>query len=163
MSIMELGALGEFVGAIAIVVTLVFVLVQLRQATSAVRTEALCSVSLAFNEANLAWGTDKEVAEIVRVGVTDFDSLDATEQFQYVALYRTVIGVYWNLFQLYKIGAVPTAYWIAQAKSAAEVIQQSYGARFVANNQMYADLWEELKQYEGSSGSADFWVDSESS
>lgn len=37
MTLMELGALGEFVGAIAVVVTLVYLAVQIRQSNQAMR------------------------------------------------------------------------------------------------------------------------------
>ena len=40
MSIMELGALGEFVGSIAVVITLIYLALQLKQNTSSVRANA---------------------------------------------------------------------------------------------------------------------------
>ena len=39
MTIVELGALGEFIGAVAVLVTLIYLAVQLRQNTEAIRAQ----------------------------------------------------------------------------------------------------------------------------
>ncbi|GAF93200.1 unnamed protein product, partial [marine sediment metagenome] len=66
-----IGAVGEIVGALAVVITLIFLTIQIRQSTAAVRH----STSRGIQEDANAWRfkiiESEEVSELFRKGLTD--------------------------------------------------------------------------------------------
>ena len=80
MSIMELGALGEFVGSIGVVATLAYLAVQIRQNTRATSTASHHAITDSLNQGNLAMARDGELAQIWVSGLTDRRSLSEVER-----------------------------------------------------------------------------------
>lgn len=80
MTIFELGALGEFVGSIAVVLTLIYLALQIRQNT---RTNQHTAFHEALRDQIAALNllsTHAELNEIIYKGLADFDSLPVDEQ-----------------------------------------------------------------------------------
>ena len=68
-----LGNIGDFVGGIAVIATLVYLAVQVRQNTQQLRASAL-STSTAANVAfNYSLGTDPGAARVFQVGLEEGD------------------------------------------------------------------------------------------
>ena len=64
MTIMELGAIGEFIGAIAVVVTLIYLAFQMRQNTNALKLNTARSVTEELQEMFSLLASNQELAEI---------------------------------------------------------------------------------------------------
>ncbi|MCZ6460042.1 MAG: hypothetical protein O6766_11860, partial [Gammaproteobacteria bacterium] len=64
MSITELGALGEFLGSIGVLLTMVYLAVQIRQNTSTIRMNAEQEKSKWWNSFNQELALDGELIEI---------------------------------------------------------------------------------------------------
>jgi len=62
MTIIELGALGEFFGSIAVVATLIYLVIHLRQNTDALRTTVEESISRSSQEMIMAAPNDELLA-----------------------------------------------------------------------------------------------------
>ena len=126
MTLMELGALGEFVGAIAVVATLVYLAVQIRQNTRAMeetkrlalaqtyqlRAEALASM---LTQAATSEQLGAIIVKLVEAGYPDdlsvFEQLTATE----LGLFRQwhiAQRTHWdNLFYQYQQGFLDQEYY----------------------------------------------------
>jgi hypothetical protein len=80
LSIQDLGALGEFVGSLVVLVTLAYLAVQTRQAKQIAASETARGVVADFA---LIWSEiihDTGFAETLTRGINDWDSQSATEQ-----------------------------------------------------------------------------------
>ena len=84
MTIIELGALGEFFGAIAVVVTLIYLAIQLRHSTAATRASTAQALADSINASNLMLAGDPELAKLYQTGkFGDWNSLTPDEQFRW--------------------------------------------------------------------------------
>jgi hypothetical protein len=83
-----IGAIGEILGAAAVVASLAYLAVQIRQNTRSVRSSSFHAVADSFNQLNSALASDRELARIFRRGSEDLTQLDVDEhtQFTYFAL-----------------------------------------------------------------------------
>ena len=78
-----IGAVGEVVGAAAVVVSIVYLAVQIRQNTSSTRSAVESEIALAL--ANAAFeGADGPIPEIMFRGLGDFDKLNDEEKARFV-------------------------------------------------------------------------------
>ena len=101
-----IGAIGEIVGAIAVVLTLGYLAVQIRQNTRAVRAASHHAVTDSFNRINAVIGADASVGRIVRIGRTGIDNLTEDEQVSLGYLYLSFFRVFETLHYQHEIGTV---------------------------------------------------------
>lgn len=78
-----MGAIGEIVGAVGVLVTLGFLLHQLRQNTKALRADGFRSTAVMIHHPTTLMIQDAEVAEIHARGNEDYLSLDPVEKDRY--------------------------------------------------------------------------------
>ena len=83
MTIFELGALGELVGAILLFGSLIFVGLQIRQNSNSVKAAAVQSVLESLTLPMQVGAASRETAKVIVQGQIDFESLDEDEQFQF--------------------------------------------------------------------------------
>jgi hypothetical protein len=115
MSLEDLGNIGEFIAALAVVVSLIYLAVQIRQNTRSVRAStyqvAVGSISDWSREVSL----DSNAPRIFSVGCIDPDQLTADERlqlyFQLVSLFRN----YENLFYQHHQGMIEDSAWVGWA------------------------------------------------
>lgn len=81
MTLQDLGALGEVVGAVAVVLTLLYVAAQIRQNTRSLRSATSIAVNQALAEINGRWVANADGFTDVWVrGCADLGSLDPVER-----------------------------------------------------------------------------------
>ncbi|NNL85227.1 MAG: hypothetical protein HKP27_06215, partial [Myxococcales bacterium] len=79
MDIMELGAIGELVGGVAVIASLIFVGLQVRQSNVVARDMSVRSIANEVGQIFLKT-CDPQLARVVRRGVCDFDRLTNNEK-----------------------------------------------------------------------------------
>ncbi len=79
LSLSEITGIAEIIGSIAIVVSLIFVGLQIRQNTRQVETSSI-QAGLAYVESINNLTANPETAEVVMKGVNDFNSLSPIEK-----------------------------------------------------------------------------------
>ena len=108
MSIIELGALGEFVSATAILITLVFLIVQLRQTTVSVRSASRGNSAIAIAELDRDIAKDPELAKIFhRSFATEPVEYSELEWFRFVTAARSMIGLFEDQYIQSTVGTAP--------------------------------------------------------
>ena len=106
MTVQDLGSIGEFVAAIATLITLVYLARQIRQNTRSVRRSAFQEASRDLAECIDLLVRDPELCRIWFAGARDFDSLPKEER-QRFGLYLTgVMRRYENLLFQIEEGAL---------------------------------------------------------
>lgn len=145
-----IGAIGEIVGALAVVVTLVYLVIQIRQNTAAVATATYESTMTGFNDINVVVASDPELASLLDRGTQSPDALSAEEITQFNFLLRCYANQWWKLLKLHERGSLSAEDWSVFAREAAQFLDQPGCRPFRAQNALFADLYAELDQHKGS-------------
>ncbi len=110
MTIMELGAIGEFIGAIAVVVTLIYLAFQMRQNTNALKLNTAGSVTEELQEMFALLASNQELAEIF-VTASQESSLQGAERVRFNTFTHNLVRVYENAFLQWRAGVIDPAHW----------------------------------------------------
>ena len=86
MTLSELGSLGELVGGIAVIGSLIYLATQVRQATQWQRIESFQGALGRVNDWHRSIATNGDVARIYLDGCADFNSLDPAERARFHSL-----------------------------------------------------------------------------
>jgi hypothetical protein len=113
MSLQDLGNIGEFIGAVGVVASLIYLAFQIRQNTKAVRRTAHISAVEAFNHLSSLIVQDPEIARILRTGVLDPDKLNEDERVRFERLASILITNLENLFFQHRDGLLEAERWEA--------------------------------------------------
>ena len=144
-----IGAVGELLGASAVLVTLIYLAVQIKQNTSAVATATYESTMTGFNDINIVVAGNPALATVLDRGCQNPDSLNNEEVVQFNFLLRCYTNQWWKLFKLYERGSLPESEWSIFAKEAAQFLEQPGCKPFCEQNALFADLYTELDKYKG--------------
>lgn len=115
MTIMELGAVGEFIGAIAVVVTLIYLAIQVRQNTNALKLSTTQSVTEELQDMYALLASSQELTEVL-VKASRESELHGTERGRYSAFTSNLIRVYENAFLQKRAGVIDQAHWVGMTR-----------------------------------------------
>ena len=112
-----LGNIGDFVGGIAVILTLIYLAVQIRDNTRSTRLAAMQSTMLSAQNVGKLPAQDRDLARVVRVGLAAPDDLDEDEfqQFRYYLI--GYLRVHEDMFVQHKAGVIDDETWLARASS----------------------------------------------
>lgn len=77
------GAIGEVLGALVVIATLLYLARQVTQQGAAAASDAMASWLSDYNSLVLQMFRDRDSSEIIRRGLTDFHELDGTDQMRF--------------------------------------------------------------------------------
>ncbi|MEN8376602.1 MAG: hypothetical protein ABFS34_14235 [Gemmatimonadota bacterium] len=106
------GAIGETVGAIAVVITLVYLASQIRQQNRESRIAAVHELNEAFR-ASITSFQDLGLAEVFSRGKTDFEALSEPDRLRFIAMIQGVFRVWEDAFYQYDAGRLDPRIWTA--------------------------------------------------
>ena len=132
-----IGALGEIIGAGAVVVSLIYLAVQIRGQSSEARTAGMHAVSQGFRDGIGSLAEIPHVAKIWIKGNEDFASLTDEELVQMFAVAQCNFRVWEEAFRLYRNGRLDNDIW--------EGITKQY-ASFLAH-QGFKHVWKFRRAY----------------
>ncbi len=92
MTIQDLGSIGELVAAIATVVTLVYLAIQIRANTTAIKAEGRRAGLAAGTPIRVALAQDRELARVFNTGLGDFEKLDAEDKTRFAFLMGDILA-----------------------------------------------------------------------
>ena len=92
------GAIGEIMGALVVIVTLIYLSRQLKLHATATTSETMGSWQTDYNVLVLELFKDRAAAEIIRRGLTDFESLDGNDKMRFHAWTITLLLNSQNIF-----------------------------------------------------------------
>ena len=109
MSIIELGALGEFVGSIGVVATLIYLAVQIRKNSKQLRLSSIQSANEKFAALITDTLQDPVKLEAFRDGLESYSSLQPGQQASFHSLVFNSMTAYRNNAELFHAGVLPSA------------------------------------------------------
>jgi hypothetical protein len=139
-----IAAIGEILGALAVVVTVAYLAVQVRQNTASVSTSTYESVVSGFNRINLSIAEDEELASLFQRGLYEPDSLTENEGVRFAFVMRAASNEFQKLIRLKETGALSAQEWERMGREAGQVFRTPGGRIFREGHASYADLFEEI-------------------
>jgi hypothetical protein len=117
MSLEDLGNIGEFVAAVAVVVSLIYLAVQIRQNTRSVRMASHHSISTTMHELSKTMVYEPAVADLWRRGSHDLDSLSNDERMRFETIAAWLFRMYEELFPYHKRGQIEANFWKTRSRN----------------------------------------------
>ena len=141
-----IGAIGEIVGAAAVVATLAYLAQQIRTQNKANELASFNALMDGFNQFNSILATDKSVYRLFMTGLNHPEQLDDDEAGQFTALFRMFINETQKIYEAYKRGAVSDQIWRDLAAQAAEMRYSPGGQIMFDGHPVHSDFHEALRQ-----------------
>ena len=136
MSISDLGSLGEFIGSIAVLVTLIYVALQIRHNTHATRAASHHAITDALNQLNLSLANNPELAQLWLTGMNDRSSLSGVQLEQFDALIRTYMHVCDTMYYQAQVGAGDDGLWQAEQRYLGAILTSQGGGQWLRENSL---------------------------
>ena len=131
-----IGAIGEVVGALAVVISLVYLAVQIRAQNKESRVSGMHEILAAFRD-SIGATSNLEFADIFIRGNADFDSLSDAEKYVLIAGLQRILRVWEEAFLQYQAGRLDERIW--------NVMVKQYSA--VMGGQSAANVWVLRRDY----------------
>ena len=153
MSISDLGALGEFIGSVAVLLTLIYLAKQVKDNSKLINSAVYESYMSSYTELNQAIATNPDTARVVMPllyeGEEPPSRLDAFRVNQFARWFCNNLV---KMHRLYERGMLPEDDWDITAKEAYEIMTSTdIGRNFMKNNHFFDGLWQELQNRADSS------------
>ena len=111
MNLQDLANLGEFVSSIAVIASLVYLAIQMRQNTEAIRGENYSRALDRISAMQAKISGDREFATLMSVGTTDPTQLSPLDRVRFTLLGYEMFGGFEFMFLQAKDGKLPTEVW----------------------------------------------------
>ena len=106
-----LSAIADVLAAISIILTVVYLAIQIRKNTHATHSQTYQQATSALAEMAGIIGSSKELARIFRIGMTNPDNLDADEFAQFGYLGISLFRRFENVFFQYQSRMIDEDFW----------------------------------------------------
>ena len=123
-----LQAVTESLGLVAVIASLIFVGLQVKQNSEEVRSSSYHGVTDSFNAWNLTLAENSELAKIWLKGQSSFDQLTADELVKFEFLLRAAFRVWDTVYYQSRHGTGDNTLWECERKNV-EVLLSSPGGR----------------------------------
>jgi hypothetical protein len=110
MDIMELGAIGELVGGVAVIVTLIYLALQVRNGAQEQRAASMSNATHELATVAAAFASE-EGAAVFLDAMDRFDSLETRDRLRFSGPMVHYIRVVEQLYYQYQDGRVPPQIW----------------------------------------------------
>ncbi len=138
MKLKKLALLSETVGAVAIVVTLVVLIVEIRGNTAVLQASYRQSISARVEERTMAIAGNRQLSEILSLVTTDPGAIEtgSAEWSQLTTLYISLMTATEEAYLLYRDGHLDEGYFYARAKRALTVLDNPFGREFFRDSRV---------------------------
>ena len=119
-----IGAIGEVIGAIGVIATLLYLSAQIRQNTKAVQTGSHHGVTDSFNQLNAKIAEDERLARLFRLGLAEYDQLDPDDKISAAHLFLSYMRIFEVLYFQREAGTVEEKLFEAEERSLRHIFSQ---------------------------------------
>ena len=106
MSLQDLGAIGELVGGIAVIITLIYLALQIRQNTAVVKTTNYLNLSRDSDDFSRMIAQNKELNDLYLKGSENFNALSSNDQSRFNMIMSLLIHPYQSMFEVKNRGHI---------------------------------------------------------
>jgi hypothetical protein len=154
VDLQDLGSLGEFVGAVAVVLSLVYLSAQIRQNTRSLRANAYKDFILSIASTREAIARDRDLAELWERGLSDYPTLDA-DRYRFDAIMARAVSNFQIAREFYSRGLLESSAFQSNRRILLGLLTSAGGSRWWsgAQDSYEPELRDELNQELSRSGS----------
>lgn len=106
-----LGNVGEFIGSLVVLATLIYLAIQTRNINRQSQAEARYAFVESMAQINVAIGQDKQVSSVWRRGLETIETLDEDERMQFFMFVGQYANSWAAMYQLHRDRLLPDAQW----------------------------------------------------
>lgn len=138
MKLKKVAVLSEIVGGVAIVVTLVILIVEIRGNTGALQASYRQSISARVEQRTMAIAGNRQLNEILSLVATNPGAIEteSAEWSQLTTLYVSLMTATEEAYLLYRDGHLAEAYFYARARRALTVLDNPIGRGFYRDSRV---------------------------
>ncbi len=130
MALEQAALVAEIVSSTALVVSLIYVAVQVRQSNIAARLSATRSLQSSIANLEEAFIRDRDFARLLKMGLSgDIRQLDEIDRIRLACHYRNSFRVYQAAHYHYRKGALDESIWLPERKCLAQILKVDAGMR----------------------------------
>lgn len=107
-----IAAIAELAGALAVVISLVYLASQVRSGTRTLKTTTRDSSFVSLMDFNHAVMSDPDLAYIFQVGCHDYDALEERERARLVHVFYSFFKMFEKIYLHYLDGSVDESVWV---------------------------------------------------
>jgi hypothetical protein len=123
-----IGAVGELVGAGAVVATLFYLAVQVRQSNGLARRSEMNTGQDQISRWRMALASNRQLAEVFANGLTERGSLDEVDQARFDAMLGEVVWSGYHVWDRARVGLLRDDEWQGFGQSIATLLASSGGS-----------------------------------
>ena len=123
MTIQDLGSIGELVAAIATVMTLAYLALQIRQNTRSVLSATELELMAAWNHLHVIRSQDPQLNEILVRGLVGSEPLNEIEASRFASLCFSQMNLYQATYHQYRRGVLAQELWDARERSLSRILR----------------------------------------
>lgn len=123
MTFEAMGNLGDMIGGLAVVISLIYLGIQMKHNTMSMRSATYQSIVATAAACNVTLTQSKQLARIFRIGSGDPELLDEDERVQFWFLCSQFLDIYENLYLQFHHGAIDSDYWLPRSVSYMELFK----------------------------------------
>ena len=123
MSFQDIGSIGELIGALAVIFSLIYLGIQIRQNTKAVRIQTYQAIMDSSNRLGDSLA-EQDVDFIYRKGRKDPDSCSEEEMAQFMLIAGQVVNLYEGLYLHHQSGAIDDDFFSNRWKTFHRILHQ---------------------------------------
>jgi hypothetical protein len=128
-----LGAIGEVLGSLLVLATLIYLAIQTRDLNKQSQAEARYAFVDAVAEINMVIAQNKETASVWRRGLESCENLDADERMQFFMLIGQYVNLWSVMHQLYEDRLLPQTQWTIVKNDITSILGSNGGREFWSN------------------------------
>jgi hypothetical protein len=149
-----IGAVGEIIGALAVIATLGYLAVQIRENARSTTTSIYESAMDGYIELNRVM-LEADIGAVYFKSLKDPESLSEFEQFRFNNLHRMWLAHVYKLFRLYERGVLPKDEWVTTVMDAVMLSDTKLHMQFRKDNPFFNDLYVEIDKYKSNAAESD--------
>ena len=139
-------AIAEISGAIAVIVTLVYLATEVRQNRKAIESASIDALSAGWNDLNTQIFGDPELAEIMLKGHADPKSLDEVELYRYQLAGQSYLNHFMTVVNHHRDGTLGEQEWRAHSAAMAYVAKTPGGIWLLEHSIVTPDIVSALRE-----------------
>ena len=138
-----LGAIGELIGAVTVLVTLLYLAKQIRDNSNMLSISAYQTALDGYNDLASKFFQDPDNARISGNLFTDgFSKLDVMDEYRLSMMWRSYMNQNLKLLRLYELGVLPKKDWDWMANEIKHLVSSTqFGIKYKDDNPLFEDVW----------------------
>ena len=140
------GAIGELIGAAAVVVTLMFLVKEMRMNRLAAESNTIDSLAGGLNEVNLQVASDPEMADIWTRGFADPATLSETECVRFALIGQALVNQFTAIKKHFDSGTLSIVEWDAYCSATCQLMSGPGGTWLMENVVISPEIFKVLRE-----------------